>query len=91
MGISYSGRTNLEGKKINWRDGGESDLRHTEIQPQTALEVSELSYTRPNILAGFGDCGAKYNAFLLDLILWSAHGRYRTLDFTKLSERIVRL
>jgi hypothetical protein len=60
-------------------------------QPQTALEVSELSYTRPNILAGFGDRGAKYNAFLLHLILRSAQGRCRILDFTKLSERIFRL
>ena len=53
----------------------ESDLRHTEIQPQTALEVSELiSYNRPNILAGFGDCGAKYNAFCLTSSLGALTG-----------------
>ena len=55
------------------------------------LEVSELSYARPNILAGFEDRGAKYNAFLRDLVLRSAHGRCWILDFTKLRERIFRL
>ncbi len=42
---------------------------------------SQLRYDEQYILAGFGDRGAKYNAFLLDLILRSAHGRCRILDF----------
>jgi hypothetical protein len=32
VGISYSGWTYAEGKKINWKDGVRGDLRNLEVQ-----------------------------------------------------------
>jgi glycosyltransferase involved in cell wall biosynthesis len=50
MGISYSGRTYAEGKKISWRDGAAAVwhiVRYNLFPPVPALAASELSATAP--------------------------------------------
>ena len=54
------------------------------------MEVSELSYIRPNILAGFGDGGAIMH-FCLTSSFGGLTGGVGSWDFTKLSDRIFRL
>jgi SAM-dependent methyltransferase len=59
-----------------------SHLRYSEIQLGTALNVNDpqLTYTGLNVLETL-DGATNYNALLVDLILQSAHGRQRMLDF----------
>jgi len=50
MGISYSGRTYAEGKKISWRDGAAAVwhiVRYNLFPPVPALAANELSATAP--------------------------------------------
>ena len=62
-----------------WR---KSHIRDIEIQPATAQDMTnpQLTYTGLDVLETL-DSATNYNALLLDLILESARGCRRMLDF----------